>query len=125
AGLLRSKLGGVPYLPPGGEIPRMKKTPMMLLAQINFAEQPALEGFPRKGILQLFVEDDPSLGAGTKELTKQGAFRVVFHATPVTDKALGERHAAAIETLIGTSSNLPFPSLAHLAGTLDSAPISI
>ena len=45
-----SKFGGDYYLPAGAEAPEME-----FLAQINFAQVPALEGFPGKGLLQFFL----------------------------------------------------------------------
>jgi|GEM_PF-183406 len=58
AGMKKSK-GGFPYLPKGYDYP---KTPdgeyLHLLAQINFAETPHLEGFPKQGILQFYIADD-------------------------------------------------------------------
>lgn len=52
----QSRVGGRPYA--GGQSwplsPRHGK-PMLFLAQINFAELPPMEDFPRVGLLQLFV----------------------------------------------------------------------
>jgi uncharacterized protein YwqG len=54
--LLQSKFLGHPYLPVGMPYPHDEKgQPMLLLAQLNFAEIPALAGFPTTGILQFFV----------------------------------------------------------------------
>jgi len=54
--LKQSKFLGVPFLPVQHQYPKSKDgTPMILLAQINFAEIPALEKYPTEGILQLFV----------------------------------------------------------------------
>ena len=59
----QSKFGGLPYLPKEFEYP---KTPndkyLFLLAQINFAEVPYLEGFPNQGILQFYIGDDELYG---------------------------------------------------------------
>ncbi len=58
--LLDSKLLGQPYLPKGFEYPRDPNgKPLRLLAQINFADVPALEGYPDEGILQFYISDDP------------------------------------------------------------------
>lgn len=54
--LTQSKLLGHPYLPVGTPYPHDELgQPMILLAQINFAEAPALPPYPTAGILQLFV----------------------------------------------------------------------
>jgi uncharacterized protein YwqG len=52
----QSKFLGQPYIPIGKTYPNCSDgTPMILLAQINFAEVPELENYPKSGILQLFV----------------------------------------------------------------------
>ncbi|MGZ3920265.1 MAG: YwqG family protein, partial [Bacteroidia bacterium] len=52
----QSKFLGKPFLPVDKLYPKSKNgTPMIMLAQINFAEAPALENYPASGILQLFV----------------------------------------------------------------------
>lgn len=64
-----SKFGGDYCLPAGAEAPGME-----LLAQLNFAQVPRLEGFPETGLLQFFlctqdekfegfIEDDSSWGS--------------------------------------------------------------
>ncbi len=58
--LLDSKLLGQPYLPKGFEYPRDPDgRPLRLLAQINFADVPPLEGYPDNGILQFYISDAP------------------------------------------------------------------
>ena len=55
----QSKFLGTPFLPIHTEYPKDKKDiPMILLAQINFEEIPALENYPTKGILQIFISAD-------------------------------------------------------------------
>lgn len=58
---------------------------MALLAQIDFAELPAMEGYPRVGLLQFFVAEDPNLrhfgdfrGDRVAQQSRQTYFRVVF-----------------------------------------------
>lgn len=54
-GVRTSKFLGLPFFPKGKTYPKDQEgAPMLLAAQINFAEVPALEGFPTSGILQLF-----------------------------------------------------------------------
>lgn len=55
-----SRFGGRPYLPKGTEYPHIDDKPAPLLAQINFAEVPPLEGFPTSGILQFYAVDKPT-----------------------------------------------------------------
>lgn len=51
-----SKLGGVAYLPKGQPYPTGPDgAPLAFLAQLNFSEMPALEGYPSQGILQFFI----------------------------------------------------------------------
>ncbi len=52
----QSKFLGKPYLPINMEYPKDKNgVPMIHLAQINFAEVPALDDYPNSGILQLYI----------------------------------------------------------------------
>lgn len=53
-----TKLGGNPYLPKGYEYPTDENDiPLALLFQINF-EDIKLEGYPEKGILEIFVDTE-------------------------------------------------------------------
>jgi len=83
--LLQSKFGGTPYIPEGFTYPcdTITRKPLRLVSQINFAEIPEIEGFPRKGILQFFICDsnddsDVSLGIG-EDQTVQDGWRVIYH----------------------------------------------
>src|SRR5690554_8213404 len=52
----QSKFSGKPYLPVGFDYQNDKKgSPMIVLAQINFAETPQLENYPTDGIVQFFI----------------------------------------------------------------------
>ncbi len=84
----QSKFGGQPYWPMAMPYPRdAHGKPLYLLAQINFAETPALPGYPHQGLLQFFVSDDDLMGlqfgktlAQTLALNSDGSrARVVFH----------------------------------------------
>ncbi|MDR0544657.1 MAG: DUF1963 domain-containing protein, partial [Odoribacteraceae bacterium] len=82
--LADSKLGGVPYLPPGFPYPLERgegreTIPLRFLAQLNLAETPPLEGFPDRGILQFYVGNDEHFGVDHETLTAQKAFRVIYH----------------------------------------------
>jgi uncharacterized protein YwqG len=69
------RLGGPVWLAEGQEWPLSAQgQPMEFLAQIDFAAMPALPGFPRAGVVQVFLPtdddlfgmhpDDPGLGGG-------------------------------------------------------------
>jgi uncharacterized protein YwqG len=67
-----SKFLGTPYLPKEMEYPKDKENkPMVLWAQINFADIPALDGYPTQGILQFFV---------SSEWFDMDDYKVVFHS---------------------------------------------
>jgi len=54
----KSKFLGKPYLPLTQQYPINKfGKPMILFAQINFEEMPALKHYPSKGILQIFTSE--------------------------------------------------------------------
>jgi len=68
----QSKFLGTPYIPKNMTYPISPDgTPMILLAQINFAETPELENYPTKGILQLFVHP--------KNWYDMENYQVIFH----------------------------------------------
>ena len=80
-----SKFGGRFYLPKGENIPTCPEGEhMRFLAQINFGKMPHLEGFPREGLLQLFVDtnqerfeakiDDPN--------TRRQLYSVRYYPSP-------------------------------------------
>ncbi|MDR0766169.1 MAG: DUF1963 domain-containing protein [Odoribacteraceae bacterium] len=85
-----SKLGGVPYLPGGFPYPLDRRegrehVPLRFLAQLNFGEMPALEGFPGRGILQFYTGDDEQRGMDHETLIAQKGFRVIYHEDPSAD----------------------------------------
>lgn len=89
--VFNSKLGGVPYLPQGFAYPCNAKggKPLKLLAQLNFAELPVLEGFPDQGILQFYIayqEDDDVFGLDFNNAISQKGFRVIYHKDIVSDE---------------------------------------
>lgn len=54
--LWSSKVGGIPYLPTDEEAPRTSKgEKLTFIAQINFSEVPAIDDFPKKGLLQFWA----------------------------------------------------------------------
>lgn len=82
----QSKFLGFPYLPKGFAYPTTPNGDhLYLLAQINFAKVPNLEGFPDGGILQFYVAKDEIYG-----LSKPGSqesFRVLYFANPDLNEA--------------------------------------
>ncbi len=84
-GITDSKFGGVPYLPKDFPYPmrkgRNEDIPLKLLVQLNFGELPHIEGFPEKGILQIFcaADDDYCIGMNFDNSTVQNGFRVLYH----------------------------------------------
>ncbi|CAL6002933.1 Conserved_hypothetical protein [Hexamita inflata] len=55
-----SFLGGVPFVPKSLDFARNKKGQVLpLMCQINFAEMPAIPGYPTEGLFQLFVTEGP------------------------------------------------------------------
>ncbi len=86
-----SRLGGRIAWPAGEPIPTDSSgAPMVFVAQINFKEEHALPDFPKKGLLQLFLENDLNERGITflREYRKDGyyplrngsGFRLVFHS---------------------------------------------
>ena len=80
-----SKFGGIFYLTEGESIPVCPEgEPMQFLAQINFAKMPRLDGFPRTGLLQFFLDtnqkrieekiDDPN--------TRRQLYSVRYYSLP-------------------------------------------
>src|ERR1700740_3233200 len=57
-GIMKSKFAGPLYLPKGFAYPLDAENKYMFpLAQINFADVPALPGYPDKGILSFYIAD--------------------------------------------------------------------
>lgn len=96
-----SKVGGRPYVQGGGRCPRGKGSfageRLHLLAQLNFAELPALPGMPSTGLLQFFVAADERFchvyGADPTDPTAPDGFRVVYHPRIIEDESLLARIA--------------------------------
>lgn len=67
--LKQSKFLGKPFFPIDAEYPKDKAgRPMVLIAQINFAEVPKLKGFPTNGLLQLFFPIHDWWDIGTEKI---------------------------------------------------------
>ena len=51
-----SKVGGVPYIPKGGTLPRTSDGyPLFMIAQINCEQLPPNSFYPKKGLLQFWI----------------------------------------------------------------------
>lgn len=75
-----SQLGGRPWWPRGRPYPKDKDgQPLFLLIQLNFADMPALEPFPRTGLLQLFISQAELYGANLDDLQHPDGFACVYH----------------------------------------------
>lgn len=93
-----SKLGGVPYMPKGFPYPHglsgdFEGKPLFLLAQLNFARLPHIEGFPSSGILQFFIANNTTsysygLDLDQEDRTIANGFRVIYHKDVVEDESL-------------------------------------
>ncbi len=113
-GVADSHLGGVPYVPRGGDIPTDSGgSQLWLCAQINFAQMPPMDGFPDHGILQLFLSDfdaDGGFGFYGGEYDEQADWRVVYHET--VDAAVTEaecRAKLAVPWEEASKANMPRP----------------
>lgn len=96
--LWASKVGGQPYLPKGTPLPTAPDgSALIFLAQINFAEMPALAPFPEKGIVQFFIHNDDLYGMDFDDGENPDTFRVLFHPEVVQDKALLENKFPPVE----------------------------
>ncbi|WP_269914864.1 YwqG family protein [Acinetobacter sp. HY1485] len=74
-----SKVGGVPYLPTGMAYPvDANGEKLQFLAQINFEEIPALEGYPTQGILAFYIGSDDLCGLDFDDPMNQDGFKVIY-----------------------------------------------
>jgi uncharacterized protein YwqG len=80
AGPTQSKVGGEPYLHSSVAYPLSPAgAPLAFLAQINFAEVPHMEGYPKDGILSFFFDSSHELyGLDLDRPTSQRGFRVLY-----------------------------------------------
>jgi len=87
--LWQSKVGGNPYLPVGVQYPKsLEGEYLQLLAQINFAELPENDDYPKAGILQFFINPHDDLyGLDFDDQQKQNGFRVIFYETVTQELA--------------------------------------
>lgn len=73
-----SKLGGIPYVPDGAELPGSPE-PLAFVAQINFADF-SLEPFPSSGLIQFWVAGEEDDGYGLLRKKPETGFRCIYYA---------------------------------------------
>jgi len=78
--LTTSKAGGIGYVPKSMEFPvNPDGKPLSLLAQINFAEMPALKPYPTHGLLAFYVDYyDDLIGSDFDDYDNKSGFRVLY-----------------------------------------------
>lgn len=79
-----SKVGGVPYIPKGGALPRSADgEPLFMLAQINCEQLPENNLYPKKGLLQFWIADteDPLYGLDYDDPCSNDNKRVLYFST--------------------------------------------
>lgn len=114
-GIADSHLGGVPYVPRDGEIPTDENgSQLWLCAQINFAQMPHLDGFPDRGIFQLFASDfdaDGGFGFYAGECEEQSGWKAVYYEevdSSVTEAECAAKMAVPWEE--ASKKNMPRPA---------------
>lgn len=82
-----SKIGGIPYFPKDMEYPKNPKTgeKLVLLAQLNLDTFETPVGFPKNGMLQIFIANDDMYGLDFDNVTTQSTYRIVYHQTIIND----------------------------------------
>lgn len=93
-----SKFGGVPYLPAGAQAPTNQDGKLLgMVAQINCAELPKNELYPKTGILQFWIdsgeeEGDENWGFNANDIANQANIRVIYY--PQVGEAAPAGHPA-------------------------------
>ncbi|ELP85543.1 hypothetical protein EIN_149050 [Entamoeba invadens IP1] len=120
-----SKIGGLPYFPKGSVYPQTPSGEYMyLLAQINFSEMPALENFPRSGLLQFFLFPNRTLGL----FNDDGEFDQKLHKVVYYEKVdMDEKHQNELPKEIAQNydddhniliDNFPFDAVFAITGDM-------
>ncbi|MEQ9438892.1 MAG: YwqG family protein [Cyclobacteriaceae bacterium] len=115
----QSKFGGLPYLPEGIAYPTDEDgLPLFLLAQINCQDLPALEDFPKKGILQFYIADDDMYGLDLEEPNGQHNFRVLYF------EEIDEEQRQSDFSFLPVFEEMPFEDKYSLSFEKETAPVS-
>lgn len=115
-----SRFAGRPWQPIGFAIPQDGGGhELRLLAQINLAQMPALEGFPRKGILQFYVADDDATGLDFDGKAGYAGYRVVYHEDD------GQMEAIYIPAEPSKPDSFPITCELKLHFEKDAEPVSV
>jgi uncharacterized protein YwqG len=119
-----SKFGGLPYFPKDQPYPTTDDgVPLHLLAQLNFAEAPALEQFPQSGILQFYIAHDDLYGLNFDDQRQQNTFRVLYWQDVLQDES---KLLTDFSFINDNEEDLaPFTGEYALAFELAQAPVSI
>lgn len=85
--IFETKVGGFPYLPKDMMFPKDKNgVDMRLLVQIKCDDLEYLEGFPNKGILQIFTSKSFNFGSNPENPFDNSNFKIIYH--PTIDKTI-------------------------------------
>ncbi|WP_050180082.1 YwqG family protein [Domibacillus robiginosus] len=97
--LTTSKAGGVGYIPKSMTFPvNPDGMPLSLLAQINFAEMPALDPYPPHGLLAFYVDYyDDLIGADFDDYDNKNGYRVFYFESFHEESYSREEQAAMHE----------------------------
>lgn len=109
AGLSGNKIGGVPFMPRGGEYPvnTVSGEKLYLLAQLNFGTLPHIGNYPKKGILQIFIEASDLYGANFDNPQEQDTWRIVYYED-ITDPMPEDEILALMPAAPDDVYELPF-----------------
>ena len=123
--LTDSKFGGMPYWDKTMDYPVSSRgEKMLLLAQINFAELPENDKFPKSGLLQFFVAPDDVYGAEFSTPDIQKDFRVIYHKS--TDPAVTKESLSGLDLPAGDQyGDIGFPIQREMALSFEKTSISI
>ncbi len=107
---ISSKVGGIPYCPPGSTVPKYRNKPLDFVLQINFGElnvKEQLPKFPEKGLLQLWVTDFMDIFDKDAPVIYKGdnkRFKVCWYPDPIGGYVTEEN---GIQIVSEPSSMLP------------------
>ncbi|MFI3255217.1 MAG: DUF1963 domain-containing protein [Eubacteriales bacterium] len=108
ATLKGSKLGGCPYMPKGGKIPRNAKgEPLLMIAQVNFSEFPDCPLPYKEGILQFWIGMDENYGADFQNPCSEENARVIYY--PNIQPSLTKKAVTELFSEVDLEGDLQFP----------------